>query len=317
MDVEIVKNPTDDLRGFRRALGQFPTGVTVITTLDANGNPVGVTASSFNSVSIDPPLILWSVAKTAYSATVFVQADNFVVNVLGKQQVAISNACARQGEDKFSAIDYRAGIGQCPVLSGAAAYFGCKTWNLYDGGDHIIVVGEVIEYSYSDSVMPLVFARGSYAVSPPQSVTTKEATAQLPEDGFLPNYLLYQLYRAYSCYSGELYPLLRNEFGISPEEWRVLTALSDVDSIGISQLAALVMQPEEDCRYSLQRLAERDYLVIESNEVIRINRSSSDIAERLFVFAKNHEQTVLNSLDKEQRQMLGSSLKAMVSGFGC
>jgi 4-hydroxyphenylacetate 3-hydroxylase, reductase component len=89
MDVKIVKNPTDDLRGFHRALDQFPTGVTVITTLDANSSPVGVTASSFNSVSIDSPLILWSVAKIAYSATIFEQADNFVVNVLGNQQVAI------------------------------------------------------------------------------------------------------------------------------------------------------------------------------------------------------------------------------------
>lgn len=156
-----------DKKAFRNALGQFPTGVTVITTKDEDGHPIGVTASSFNSVSMEPPLVLWSVAKKAYSAKIFEAAEFFIINVLAESQVAISNTCARQGADKFANIDYSEGLGGCPKLADTAAYFECKTWKLYEGGDHIIVVGEVINYENNSSNKPLVFARGSYAVTAP------------------------------------------------------------------------------------------------------------------------------------------------------
>ena len=154
-----------DAKKFRHALGQFPTGVTVITTLDKAGDPIGVTASSFNSVSMDPPLVLWSVGKKAYSAKIFEEVKHFNVNVLGEAQVDISNTCAKQGTDKFANIDYESGIDGCPILKDTAACFECKTWKLYDGGDHIIVVGEVIKYQSNSDIKPLVFARGSYAVT--------------------------------------------------------------------------------------------------------------------------------------------------------
>lgn len=156
-----------DAKNFRRALGQFPTGVTVVTTLDKDGNPIGVTASSFNSVSMDPPLVLWSVAKNAYSAKIFETTEHFVINVLAESQTAISNACARQGEDKFANLQYKEGVGGCPILADTSAFFECKTWQLYDGGDHIIVVGEVMNYESNQELKPLVFACGSYAVTAP------------------------------------------------------------------------------------------------------------------------------------------------------
>ena len=95
-----------DPKDFRRALSQFPTGVTVITTLDAEGNPVGVTASSFNSVSLDPTLVLWSIDKGAHSLAAFEKAEHFAVNILGRDQVATSNNFASRGQDKFANIDY-------------------------------------------------------------------------------------------------------------------------------------------------------------------------------------------------------------------
>lgn len=305
-----------DIKAFRRALGQFPTGVTVITTLDEHSELIGVTASSFNSVSVDPPLILWSVDRSAHSAAAFEQAEYFVVNVLGKQQVEISNKCASQGEDKFTGMEYRSGRGGCPILNDTAAYFECKTWNLYDGGDHIIIVGQVIEHSYSDTVMPLVFARGSYGISSPQSPANPVCNVKWPDEGFLENYLLYLLHKAYSHYSAEFYPLLTSEFGISPEEWRVLTLLADVSALDINQLAQMVVQPEEECWACVQRLADRGYLVVEQNEKVRINHSGTDMAEQLFSLAKNHEKTVLNTLNDQQQRALTLNLKAIVSAFG-
>lgn len=154
-----------DPKDFRRALAQFPTGVTVVTAIDANGQPVGVTASSFNSVSMDPPLILWSIDKNAFSAATFCTTAYFAVNILSEEQMALSNRFAGRGEDKFKDVAWTPGLGGCPLFDGLAAKFECKSWNVYDGGDHFIVVGEVKGYSYENTQAPLVFARGSYAVS--------------------------------------------------------------------------------------------------------------------------------------------------------
>lgn len=156
-----------DTKDLRKALGQFPTGVTVITTLDSEAGIIGVTASSFNTVSMDPPLVLWSVTKTAYSAEIFKKAEHFIVNILGKDQIDISNTCARQGEDKFANIEYEAGVDNCPIIKDSAAFLECKTWNVYDVGDHHIIVGEVINYKYNDKISPLVFAQGRYAATEP------------------------------------------------------------------------------------------------------------------------------------------------------
>jgi len=152
-----------DPRAFRNTLGQFPTGVTVITARNASGDPIGVTASSFNSVSIDPPLILWSVDKITSSADTFEQAEYFAVNVLASSQVDLSNHFASRNDDKFADISFETGVSGVPLLEGCAAQFQCKTWNLYDGGDHTIIVGEVLEYQCDESASPLVFAKGSYA----------------------------------------------------------------------------------------------------------------------------------------------------------
>mgnify|MGYP003343819069 CR=1 FL=1 len=154
-----------DPRIFRRALGQFPTGVGVMTTLDAEGRAVGFTASSFNSVSLDPPLVLWSIDKTAWSAPAFETHGSFVVNVLAEDQMELSNRFARRGEDKFADLAWSAGVGGCPVLEATAARFECRTWAVYDGGDHLILVGEVVHHAHDEEKAPLVFARGAYAVA--------------------------------------------------------------------------------------------------------------------------------------------------------
>jgi flavin reductase (DIM6/NTAB) family NADH-FMN oxidoreductase RutF len=156
---------TIDPRDFRRALAQFPTGVTVMTTLDAQGDPVGFTASSFNSVSMDPPLVLWSIDKTSWSAPAFQASGQFVVNVLSDEQMELSNRFSRRGGEKFRDFPWTAGSGGCPVLEGCAAQFECRTWAIHDGGDHLILIGEVLGYAHHPDRAPLVFARGGYHVA--------------------------------------------------------------------------------------------------------------------------------------------------------
>jgi len=150
-------------KDFRETLGQFATGVTVITTLDANdGSPVGITANSFNSVSMDPPLILWSLARDALSLSHFENAEHFNVHILGSDQEELSNRFARQGSDKFSGTDFYPGGNNMPVLKDCAALLECRTRHQYDGGDHVIFVGEVLSHHHN-AKDPLLFHRGKYA----------------------------------------------------------------------------------------------------------------------------------------------------------
>ena len=300
---------------FRRALSQFPTGVTVVSTLDASGEPVGVTASSFNSVSMEPPLVLWSLAKSALSYQAFTNAEFFVVNLLSKHQTHLSNKFAQQGNDKFQGVSWDCGIGGCPVLNETAGHFECRTWQQYDGGDHMIFVGEVDGFRFNESVMPLVFSRGSYSVATPQPVERASRDIETQSNGFLSNFLLYLLHQAHAGYAAELYPILLEECGVYPEEWRILTLLADTQSLRVTDLAEMVMQPEAECQESVQRLVERDYLVIEPDGVLRINSEGSNIAAKLFAHAKSHEQTVLGSLSQTQREHLLPSLLGIIGAF--
>jgi 3-hydroxy-9,10-secoandrosta-1,3,5(10)-triene-9,17-dione monooxygenase reductase component len=155
--------PRHDARDFRSALGCFPTGVCLITTLAPDGQRVGLTANSFSSVSLDPPMVLWSLARTASSAPVFRDAEYFAINVLGAGDEALSSHFAKSGADKFAAFAERftAGLGGVPVLQGAAASFECHSRHRYYGGDHIIVIGVVERYTHGERP-PLVFHRGKY-----------------------------------------------------------------------------------------------------------------------------------------------------------
>lgn len=151
-----------DIEAFRRALGSFPTGVTVVTARAPSGETVGVTANSFNSVSLDPPLVLWSLDKEARSLTAFRTAGFFAVNVLGADQLELSKHFARRQDDKFDSVEVDSGAGGCPLLTGCVARFQCRTEQTIDGGDHVIFVGRVLEFDHDTEAPALAFYRGRY-----------------------------------------------------------------------------------------------------------------------------------------------------------
>jgi flavin reductase (DIM6/NTAB) family NADH-FMN oxidoreductase RutF len=156
-----MPQPVDAL-SFRLALGAFATGVTVITTRGPKGELVGNTASSFNSVSLEPPLVLWSLSRTAYSFKAYLAADHFAVNVLRQGQEELSVRFAKSLGEKWQGVEYETWETGCPILPNALAIFECKTAYTYQGGDHVIFVGEVINFDYDPDGKPLVFWRGSY-----------------------------------------------------------------------------------------------------------------------------------------------------------
>ena len=166
---EAVAQPrtSHDPRDFRSALGCFPTGVCLITALAPDGRRVGLTANSFSSVSLDPPMVLWSLARSATSAPVFRDAEHFAIHVLAAGDAGISSHFAKSGEDKFAKYQDRftAGLAGVPILQGTAARFECHSRHRYYGGDHIIVIGVVERYGYDPDAAPLVFHRGRYAAT--------------------------------------------------------------------------------------------------------------------------------------------------------
>ena len=151
-----------DPRAFRQALGQFATGVAVITAEGGDGQAIGMTMSSFNSVSVDPPLILFSIDRKAFSLKAMAGAKGYAVNILGRDQEHLSNKFARALDDKWAAVEHTLGHMAAPLISGALAHFECVPYAQYDGGDHVIFVGRVVKFSAYPASEPLIFFRGAY-----------------------------------------------------------------------------------------------------------------------------------------------------------
>lgn len=150
-----------DPKQFRNALGSYPTGVTVVTTVDENQQTRGFTANSFTSVSLEPPLLLICIAKTASSHEVFTQTNGFAVNILSESQKDISSLFASKSANKFDGCQWIKSPNGYPVIQDVVAYFDCKTYNKIDAGDHTILIGEVTDFS-SRAAKPLGYCQGSY-----------------------------------------------------------------------------------------------------------------------------------------------------------
>ncbi|WP_439687759.1 hypothetical protein MNJPNG_23550 [Cupriavidus oxalaticus] len=158
-----------DKRALRNVLGTFVTGVTVVTTRDEGGAEYGVTVNSFSSVSLDPPLILWSQALMSRSYPAFRDSDHFVINILADDQADISDRFAGSGDDKFRGVYYERSKRGAPRLAGAAAWLECEKVATYPGGDHVIYIGRV-EHFANALRRPLVFGAGKYMVATPQEM---------------------------------------------------------------------------------------------------------------------------------------------------
>lgn len=148
-------------RQFREALARFPTGVAVLTAATLDNRKVGLTVSSFNSVSLRPPLVLWSISRATPSFPAFQSVSYFCVNVLCKEQVELARHFARASPDKFATVPHFIDVTGVPVLYECAMYLICRTWGQYDGGDHLIIVGQVTDLATTDR-QPLVFGLGRF-----------------------------------------------------------------------------------------------------------------------------------------------------------
>ena len=148
-------------RNLRQALGSFPTGVTVVSCLDKNNNPLGFTANSFTSVSLDPQLISICIDKESFNIDTFSITEHFAVSILSESQQSISTTFATPNEERFKDIDWRSEDTGSPIISNAVAWFDCKTEQVVDAGDHLILIGKIISFDSSPKT-PLMYLRGNY-----------------------------------------------------------------------------------------------------------------------------------------------------------
>ena len=154
--------PTFSAQEFRSALGMFATGVTIVTARSAEGSVIGLTANSFNSVSLAPPLVLWSLARSAGSMPHFERGSHYAINILAADQYGLAERFASKSVRRFEGVAFREGAGGAPILEGSAAVFECFNRSRYEEGDHVIFVGEVERCSTRPGAQPLIFHGGRY-----------------------------------------------------------------------------------------------------------------------------------------------------------
>lgn len=165
--------PPFNIRDFRTALGAFATGVTIVTARGKNDEPVGLTVNSFASVSLDPPLVLWSQSLYAQSLASFQEASHFVVNILAADQVELSKRFSGPHDNRFLDVEHIVPEHGAPVIAGCAAHFECKNEARHYGGDHIIFIGRVERYAHTDKPT-LMFCRGQYLRGRPLDTIAEE-----------------------------------------------------------------------------------------------------------------------------------------------
>jgi len=226
---------------FRQALGTFTTGVTIVTTVDAAGSDVGVTANSFNSVSLAPPMVLWSLARTSTSLAAFLAARYFAVHVLASDQQALATRFSTRGADRFAGLNPARGADGIALLDRCAARFECRTAFQYEGGDHVIFVGEVLNFEHCERE-PLVFKRGRFALAVgkmPAPHQAGVAQASAADGAFGEDFLMYLLGRAYF----QLYQRIRPEIlrrNLGDAEYLTLSLLGVRDGRTVAELDSLL-----------------------------------------------------------------------------
>jgi len=259
-----------DTGEFRRALGAFATGVTIVTACAADGTPVGVTANSFNSVSLDPPMILWSLARNSRSLAAFQSADHWVVHILAADQEALSNRFARGGGEKFFGLATEIGVGSAPLLKDCACRLQCKTAFIKEGGDHVIFVGEVVAFDRRE-LPSLVFHAGKYALATRKTdpsllsgVGPRESDISYGED-----FLGYLLWRANLQFCDRVIPQLASQ-GFDVDTFMILAMLMHRDGRGLDALASgmLLQSAPEGIAERAAALIEQGLLTAKVQEAV-------------------------------------------------
>ena len=303
-----------DTKEFRRALGNFATGVTVMTAQNSQGERVGMTANSFNSVSLDPALILWSIDKHSASYRIFAEASHFAVNVLSAAQIELSNHFARRSEDKFAGIIFESGYGQAPLLSHCSASFECEKYAIHDGGDHWIMLGRVLRFS-DHGRAPLVYHQGAYSTVMPhpslnQQAVTLESTAKETASRLQHN-MYYLLTQAVRAYQNDYLPLQLSS-GFRTSEARLLMILVEHSALPLAEIVSEAAMPLHEIEQASAILMEQGLLKVEQ-EIYALTEQGQQAAHLLFTLAEQHQSQVFAKYNAQERDAFKRILQDLIS----
>lgn len=302
-----------DPKAFRRALGNFATGVTIITTRAPDGSNIGVTASSFSSLSLDPPLILWSSIKETPSCKIFESASHFAVNILASDQVDMSNHFARQQEDKFDGVEWEAGIGGSPIFPGCAGRFQCETYNKLDGGDHWIFVGKVLAFD-DFGRSPLCFHQGSYSMvfSHPEGFPGSDQSATKSADqGRMGNHTFFLMMRAVRAYQERYRPKVET-LGLHLIESRILFVLNDLSDLNAEELTVHLNTQINEAREALLSLNDRGMVTADGDRYALTELGKSK-ADEIWSLADAHARETFKRFSNEEVDTFTKVLRQLIN----
>lgn len=303
---QLLKQTAIDPLKFRLALGNFATGVAIMTAQNAKGEKVGITANSFNSVSLNPPLILWSLDKKSSTYMVFAEATHFTVNILSGSQIELSNRFSRRNIDKFQGTHFHLGTGSAPILENCSAVFECETYQIIEGGDHWIIFGKVISFS-DEGRSPLVYHQGIYsAVTPHPLLQLKDQdTAHVEElgqlhQGSLYHNVCYLMSRAFKFYQTDYIPK-QLVTGFRTSEARMLLVLGSGTASSKADLPRDIAMPMQEIKRAANVL-KQDELLVETEQFYELTEKGKKTAHFLFELADQHQNEVFSKYSADEKK---------------
>jgi len=330
-----ARPPDFSPRDFRAALGMFATGVTIVTARTVSGELAGLTASSFNSVSLDPPLVLWSLGRAAGSMAAFSNGHHYAINVLAADQQALAERFAARDVDRWEGVDFVDGVSGAPLLSGCVASFECFNRSQYAEGDHVIFVGEVERCTRRANASPLLYHGGRFYTEHPLQDSPADPTAPQPTDGrFVGSYLGYLLGQANHAVYRDFENAITAQ-GLTHIAWRVLAVLHDAalgpahtpgdtaapaPGVTIGQLARDVLGKQPTVTKLVQRMADEGLVALHADPedqrrtLVTATPSGQRAASALIEQARQQETTLLARWSASEAEAFKRHLQKLASG---
>ncbi len=308
-------DPHVDSGGFRRSLGEFATGVTVITA-SVGGISYGMTSNSFASVSLSPPLVLWSIRRESASYAAFNDCTHFAVHILADDQIDLSQRFARSGPDKFVGLGCQPGLGDAPILDNVAASFECSRGQAHDGGDHLILLGEVMRYCRYDRP-PLLFTKGRYAVAAdhPQTRAFDPAGAISHAGGDEERVLSNLMIRAYSAVAARLENERKSAgLGLTLMQARLLRAAATSPDRTLEDLLPELLLDFNASQNVLGSMISLGLVAIDSHARMRLTAEGEQRVQAIIAHARANEDILFQGIPDEDIATVRRVLASIASG---
>lgn len=307
---------TLDNQRLRACLSEFATGVAVITALGRNDEPIGLTVNSFSSVSLDPPLVLWSLTRQSPRFDDYAATEYMAVHVLSADQRELAVTFSTTKEDKFSKLEsWHCNADGVPILTGSIAVFECIPWQQYDGGDHVIHVIKVERFSATGG-SPLLFHTSQFSALP----TTTSLPANDVGNTFVDNYLPYLIGRA-GFEVNRSFARQLHDHDVQPAQWRVLATLAD-RKLTVGELASIVLLKQPTLTKLLDRMVTDELVARENHRddrrkvVLTVTTKGRTLAGKLTRLALDHEKDIVAQVPALARPEIEQGLRALIQRLG-